>query len=370
MSTYERVLTSLRDRPRTWVVTGVAGFIGSNLLEALLRLDQRVVGLDNFSTGRTANLAQVKRAVTPAQWASFRLIHGDIGTFDTCRDACERADVVLHHAALASVPHSLEDPIAAHRANASGFLNMLIAARDSDAARFVYASSSAVYGDDPSGKKVEHRTGRMISPYAATKYVNELYADVFARCYALQCVGLRYFNVFGARQDPDGPYAAVIPQWLIGMLRGEPVYINGDGQTVRDFCYIDDVIQANLRAATVEDPEALNQVCNIAAGSETTLQALFEMIRSLLERRCPHLRGLRPGYREFRAGDVRHSQADIAKARRLLGYEPRWSVQEGLARTIDWYAANFGRRRPLSDSPVGALQYASGAGPVPGHHTG
>jgi UDP-N-acetylglucosamine 4-epimerase len=348
MTKYSEMQGSLKGRPRTWVVTGAAGFIGSNLLETLLKLDQRVIGLDNFSTGNAGNLAQVKGAVTDGQWKKLRFIEGDIRSLDTCRRACRGADFVLHQAALGSVPHSIEHPIGSHDSNITGFLNMLVAARGADVSRFVYAGSSATYGDHPGLPQVEAEIGRPLSPYAVTKYVNELYAEIFARCYGFGSIGLRYFNVFGPRQDPDGAYAAVIPKWVASMIRHEPVFINGDGETVRDFCYIDNVVQANLLAACAGDPAAVNQVYNIALGERTTLNQLFEMIRSLLEPRYSHLRGMRPIYREFRSGDVRLSQADIGKARRMLGYEPTWRVGEGMARAIDWYAASLMPRRSAS----------------------
>ncbi|MCI3950628.1 MAG: nucleoside-diphosphate-sugar epimerase [Burkholderiales bacterium] len=357
MTDYENTLSALRERPRTWVVTGVAGFIGSNLLEALLRLNQKVVGLDNFSSGHRHNLAQVKDAVTREQWGLFRLMAEDVCSVDACRQACSAAHFVLHHAALGSVPRSMEDPAAAHHSNATGFLNMLVAARGAEVERFVYASSSAVYGDHPAEVKTETDVGRLLSPYAATKYINEIYADTFVRCYGLSSIGLRYFNVFGPRQDPEGAYAAVIPQWLASMIRGEPAFINGDGETARDFCYIDDVVQANLLAATVGSPDAVNQVYNIAVGGRTTLNELFAMIRSLLEALYPHLRDLQPVYRDFRAGDVRLSQADITKARALLGYQPQWRVKAGLAEAIDWYVANFVPARS-DDSVVASRQAA------------
>ena len=336
---YENALRSMTARPRTWLVTGVAGFIGSHLLEALLRLDQRVVGLDNFFLGKRENLQDVRSAVGEEAWRNFRLVEGDIRSFETCRRACRSVEIVLHHAALGSVPASISDPLAAHDSNVTGFLNMLVAARDAGTARFIYAASSATYGDDPAPLKSEPVTGHALSPYAVTKHVNELYADVFARCYSFNSIGLRYFNVFGPRQDPNGAYAAVIPAWIAAMIGGEPVYINGDGRTVRDFCYVDNVVQANLLAAVVTDPRAVNQVYNIAVGGRTTLEQLFEAIRSALEPGYPRVRGLRPRYREFRAGDVRVSQADIGKARSLLGYDPAWGLAQGLARAVEWYAA-------------------------------
>ncbi len=357
MARYEEVQDRLAARPRTWLVTGVAGFIGSHLLEALLRLNQRVIGLENFSLGYRANLADVRGAVSEDQWKGFLLIEGDIRSADDCRRACRAVDVVLHHAALGSVPQSVSDPLLAHDINATGFLNMLAAARAAGVSRFVYAGSSASYGDHPGSVMVEGETGRPLSPYAATKSVNELYAGVFARCYGLASIGLRYFNVFGPRQDPKGAYAAVIPAWIAAMIRNEPVFINGDGKTTRDFCYVENAVQANLLAATVEDPAALNQVYNVAVNASTSLEELFETIRSLLEPRHPHLHALRPVYREFRAGDVRASQADIAKAERLLGYRPAWRVSQGLARTIEWYQARLPLSRSI-DSAVPGVQVA------------
>ena len=357
---YESVLRSMRARPRTWLVTGVAGFIGSHLLEALLRLDQRVVGLDNFFLGKRENLHDVRSAVGETAWRNFRLVEGDIRSLETCRRACRTVEVVLHHAALGSVPASISDPLAAHDSNVTGFLNMLVSARDAGAARFVYAASSATYGDDPAPLKSEPGLGRALSPYAVTKHMNELYADVFARCYGFNSIGLRYFNVFGPRQDPQGAYAAVIPAWITAMIRGDPVYINGDGRTVRDFCYVDNVVQANLLAAAAEDPAAVNQVYNIALGGRTTLEELFEIIRARLEPRYPRLRALEPRHREFRAGDVRVSQADIGKARSLLGYSPACGVGEGLARAVDWYAANVPSKRPAAGAPETAPAFREG----------
>jgi UDP-N-acetylglucosamine 4-epimerase len=346
--TYEEVQDRIRSRPRTWLVTGAAGFIGSHLLETLLKLDQTVVGLDNFSTGNRSN---VKEAVGTRQWKNFNFIEGDIRSLDQCRKACRSVDVVLHQAALGSVPRSIEDPVGANESNVTGFLNMLVAAHGAGVSRFVYAGSSATYGDHPALPKVEAQIGRPLSPYAVTKRVNELYAEVFARCYGFESIGLRYFNVFGPRQDPNGAYAAVIPKWISSMIRNEPVYINGDGETTRDFCYIDNVVQANLLAATVDDPAAVNDVYNVALNERISLNELFTILRSMLERRYPHLRSLRAIYREFRRGDARASQADIDKARRLLGYRPVWQVRQGLARSIDWYVAKLAPPRSM-DGPV------------------
>ncbi len=345
MAHYADVLEALHARPRRWLVTGAAGFIGSNLIEALLGLGQHVVGLDNFSAGRRQNLAQARAAVGE-RWTAFRLIEGDVRSLDTCRQACRSVEIVLHHAALAGVPQSIADPIAAGESNVTGFLNMLVAAHAAGVSRFVYASSSAVYGDRAGRLKSESATGRPLSPYAVTKVVNELYAQNFARCYGFGSIGLRYFNVFGPRQDPEGAYAAVIPRWISEMTRGEPVYINGDGETTRDFCYVDDAVQANLLAATVADASAVNQVYNVGCNAATSLNELFETIRALLEPRVPRLRGLRPVYHEFREGDVRFSQADISKAERLLGYRPAWRIRDGLARTIELCFGQLASPRP------------------------
>jgi UDP-N-acetylglucosamine 4-epimerase len=350
MAGYEETLERIRTRPHTWLVTGAAGFIGSHLLEALLKLDQRVIGLDNFSLGSRGNLTEVRDGVTESQWKNFRFIEGDIRSLDTCRRACHTVEFVLHQAALGSVPRSIADPVATHDTNVTGFLNMLVAARGAGVSRFVYAGSSATYGDHPALPKVESQIGRPLSPYALTKYVNELYAGIFAHCYGFGSIGLRYFNVFGPRQDPNGTYAAVIPRWIASMIRGEPVFINGDGETARDFCYIDNAVRANLLAATVDDAAAVNQVYNVAVNAKTTLNELFELIRSLLEPRYPHLRDLRPAYREFRSGDVRFSQADIGKAQQLLGYRPARRVGEGLARAIDWYVGKITTSGSSDDS--------------------
>jgi UDP-N-acetylglucosamine 4-epimerase len=346
MTIYRELQERLKSRPRFWVVTGAAGFIGSHLVEALLKLNQRVAGLDNLSTGHRGNLGQVKAAVTESQWRGFRLLEGDIRSPEACRRACRAADYVLHQAALGSVPRSIEHPAGVHDANLTGFLNVLVAARDAGVSRFVYAGSNAAYGANPEIPQRELGPARPLSPYAATKYMNELYAEVFAQCYAFDSIGLRYFNVYGARQDADGPYATVIPRWIAGMIRREPIFIDGDGSAARDFCHVDDIVQANLLAATAEDPQAVNQVYNAALGSVTTLMQLFEMIRGLLVPRCPHARGLRPVHRAVRARGPRVSQADIAKARQRLGYEPLLPVEEGLAQTVAWYLAAQPGREP------------------------
>jgi len=332
------------DTRYTWAVTGVAGFIGSNLLEVLLRHNQAVVGLDNFSTGHQHNLDQVKESVSVKQWSRFRMIAGDIRDLKDCQDACAGVDYVLHQAALGSVPRSLEDPLLTNENNINGFLNMLVAARDADVKRFVYAASSSTYGDHPGLPKVEDAIGKPLSPYAVTKYVNELYADVFARCYGFKTIGLRYFNIFGQRQDPEGAYAAVVPKWVASLLDNQPVYINGDGETSRDFCFIDNAVQANLLAATTENEDALNQVYNVAVGEQTSLNQLFEMIKGLLAEDRPELAGVSAVYRDFRAGDVRHSLADISKAKRLLGYMPAHRIGEGMKEAMGWYVQDIGKK--------------------------
>jgi UDP-N-acetylglucosamine 4-epimerase len=343
-SAYQEARRQIRQRPRRWLVTGVAGFIGSHLLEALLKLEQKVAGLDNFATGYARNLDEVKEAVGAAAWRNFTFIEGDIRALADCRRACAGVDVVLHQAALGSVPRSIEDPLATHETNLTGFVNMLVAARDAKAARFIYAASSSTYGDHPGLPKMEDAIGRPLSPYAVTKYANELYADVFARCYGLDSIGLRYFNVFGPRQDPEGAYAAVIPKWIAQLIGGEPVYINGDGETSRDFCYVENAVQANLLAASTENPAALNQIYNVAVAERTTLNELFELERALLAGHFPDVRDCRPRYREFREGDVRHSQADISKAQKLLGYTPTHRVREGLGEAMGWYLRSLSRQ--------------------------
>lgn len=320
-----------------WLVTGAAGFIGSNLVEALLGLGQDVVGLDNFSTGYQRNLDEVKKIVGDEAWSRFRFIKGDIRNLEDCRAACAGVQRVLHQAALGSVPRSLEDPIATHETNCTGSLNMLVAARDAKVKSFVYAASSSTYGDHPGLPKVEDQIGKPLSPYAVTKYVNELYADVFARCYGFKSIGLRYFNVFGPRQDPDGAYAAVIPKWIASMIKGEPVFINGDGETSRDFCFIANVVQANILAALTNSPEAVDQIFNVAVGDRTTLNQLYDQLRNFLLPSYPDLDSAKAIYRDFRSGDVRHSLADIAKARTHLAYVPTHRISEGLRHSMKWY---------------------------------
>ncbi|HKQ25358.1 MAG TPA: NAD-dependent epimerase/dehydratase family protein [Burkholderiales bacterium] len=340
---YQEVLRLIRQRPRRWLITGVAGFIGSHLLETLLKLDQVVIGLDNFTTGYDRNLEEAREAAGERASRNFTFIEGDIRQLADCRRACEGVDFVLHHAALGSVPRSVEDPLASHETNLTGFVNTMVAARDARVERFIYAASSSTYGDHPGLPKVEETIGRPLSPYAVTKYANELYADVFTRCYGMTSIGLRYFNVFGPRQDPEGAYAAVIPKWIAQFIGSEPVYINGDGETSRDFCYVENAIQANLLAATTDNPEALNQVYNVAVGERTTLNELFDFERTLLIEQFPRVRDCRPSYREFRDGDVRHSQADISKARKLLGYAPTHRVGEGLKESMGWYIQRLSR---------------------------
>jgi UDP-N-acetylglucosamine 4-epimerase len=335
---YETLQTQLRAQPRTWLVTGAAGFIGSHLTETLLNLGQTVVGLDNFATGHRHNLAAVQASVGEAAWGRMRFIDGDIRNLDDCQAACAGVQIVLHQAALGSVPRSIADPITTNAANVTGFLNMLVAARDAGVQRFVYAASSSTYGDHPGLPKVEDVIGKPLSPYAVTKYVNELYADVFGRAYGVQSIGLRYFNVFGPRQDPNGAYAAVIPKWAAAILAGETVYINGDGQTSRDFCFVANAVQANLLAGTVQNAAAVNQVYNVAVGDQTDLRQLHRMLLQALQAQRPSLVTSTPEHRDFRAGDVRHSRADVGKACKLLGYAPSHDIRAGLAVAAAWYA--------------------------------
>ena len=340
MTAYTALRETMRAKPSRWLITGVAGFIGSNLLEHLLNLGQSVIGLDNFLTGYQKNLDMVRDAVGLEAWSRFHFIEGDIRDLDTCRQACEGVNHVLHEAALGSVPRSIDDPILSNSCNITGFLNMLVAARDAAVESFVYAASSSTYGDSPELPKVEDKIGRPLSPYAVTKYVDELYADVFARCYGFTTVGLRYFNVFGQRQDPFGAYAAVIPQWFASLLRDETVYVNGDGETSRDFCYIDNVVQANL-LASFAPAEGRDKVYNVAFGQRTTLNELFTLIRDEVARHKAGAASAQAVHRDFRAGDVRHSLADISRAQGLLGYAPAIDVRQGLRLAGDWYAANL-----------------------------
>ena len=341
MTKYDKLKKFLANNQSTWLVTGCAGFIGSNLIETLLKLNQKVIGLDNFSTGFIRNLDEVKRLVTQDQWKRFTFIEGDIRDIDTCHHVCELVDYVLHQAALGSVPRSIENPINTNENNITGHLNMLVAARDAGVKRFVYAASSSTYGDHPGLPKVEDKIGKPLSPYAITKLVNELYAENFAQTYGFESIGLRYFNVFGPRQNPNGAYAAVIPKWIEAKISGDQVYINGDGETSRDFCYIDNTVQANLLAATATNEGATNQVYNVALGDRTTLNELYDEIQRQFSEKCNKFKPSQPKYRDFRAGDVKHSQADITKAQKLLGYAPTHRIKEGLAETVQWYIDNL-----------------------------
>lgn len=334
---YDEVKKELLTNQKTWLVTGVAGFIGSNLAEQLLKLNQKVLGLDNFATGHRHNLEHIKNSVSNEQWENFAFTEGDITNYETCVGITKDVDIVLHQAALGSVPRSIDNPINSNASNVSGFLNMLTASKDNGVKRFVYASSSSVYGDSAQLPKVEERTGNLLSPYAVTKYVNELYMGVFYKCYGFESIGLRYFNVFGKRQDPNGAYAAVMPKWISQMLNGEDVYINGDGETSRDFTYIDNVVQANILAGTTTNPQSFAKAYNTAAGGRETLNNLFEAIRQELQAKIPELKIKDAIYRDFRAGDIRHSNANINKAKELLGYEPTHTLELGLKESIEWY---------------------------------
>ena len=343
MPKIDEIKTELKAFPKKWLITGVAGFIGSNLLEELLNLGQTVVGLDNFSTGKKQNLEEVKEAVGDVKWKRFRFLEADIRSLDDCRKACDGMDYILHQAALGSVPRSIDDPIRTNQSNIDGFLNILVAAKETNVKRFVYAASSSSYGDHQELPKIEDRIGRPLSPYAVTKYVNELYADVFAKTYGIETIGLRYFNVFGKRQDPNGAYAAVMPKWFIALIRGKAVYINGDGETSRDFCYIDNCVQANLLSACTTNENAVNQIYNVAYGARTTLNELYRYILERVEEFYSEVKNTKPAYRDFRPGDVRHSLADISKAKKLLAYDPQYSVQAGLDIATKWYVENLGK---------------------------
>ena len=343
MTRYEQLKTELQTEPKTWLVTGVAGFIGSNLLEHLLKLNQTVIGLDNFATGHQQNLDEVQSLVTPEQWSKFTFIEGDIRNYQDCENAlAHNIDYVLHQAALGSVPRSIADPITTNAANTTGFLNMLQAAKEANVKSFTYAASSSTYGDHPALPKVEENIGNPLSPYAVTKYVNELYAGVYARTYGFKTIGLRYFNVFGQRQDPNGAYAAVIPKWTASMIKGEDVFINGDGETSRDFCFIENVVQMNILAATAPE-QAKDQVYNVAVGDRTTLNNLYKSIQSALKE-CGVETNQAPTYREFRAGDVRHSQADVSKAVNNLGYAPEYRILAGISKAMPWYKEFLGNK--------------------------
>ncbi len=341
MNKYEQLQEYLKDNQKTWLVTGVAGFIGSNLLEKLLVLDQKVVGLDSFETGYKQNIDEAIHDASDIVGKdisdNFKFIEGDIKSISDCKHSCVGVDYVLHQAAIGSVPRSIEDPISTNKANIDGFINMLVASRDANVKRFVYAASSSTYGDNTDLPKVEDIIGSPLSPYAVTKLVNELYASVFAKNYDFKSIGLRYFNIFGKRQDPDGAYAAVIPKWVAAILNKEDVYINGDGETSRDFCYVDNAVQANLLAALTDNDDATNQVYNIALNDKTSLNELHQMIEGSLLQRVQGLEKKEPIYRDFRPGDVRHSQASIDKAKKLLGYQPKFRLSEGLDEAIGWY---------------------------------
>jgi UDP-N-acetylglucosamine/UDP-N-acetylgalactosamine 4-epimerase len=342
-SRFEQIQETLLLSPRVWLITGVAGFIGSNLLEFLLNLNQRVIGLDNFSNGFQANLDEVSKKVTATQWSNFIFYEGSICNLEMCKIVCEGVDYVLHQAALGSVPRSINDPITSNASNVTGFLNMLVAARDAHVKSFTYAASSSTYGDHPDLPKIEERIGKPLSPYAVTKLVNELYAEVFAKTYQFQTIGLRYFNVFGQRQNPNGAYAAVIPKWTSAIIQGEPVYINGDGETSRDFCFIDNAIQANILAATADDASK-NQVYNVALNDRTTLNQLFEYIQQALKTQGGINYTQTPIYQAERPGDVKHSQAQISKARTYLGYDPKFRIQDGIKKAMPWYLENLTQR--------------------------
>jgi UDP-N-acetylglucosamine 4-epimerase len=345
MTKYEQLQEHLKINQNTWLVTGVAGFIGSNLLEKLLILNQKIVGLDNFDTGHQHNIDQAIQDANKATGknlsSNFKFINGDIRKIDDCKNACMNIDYVLHQAALGSVPRSIEDPVNTNRANIDGFLNMLVASKDAQVKRFVYAASSSTYGDHPDLPKIENKTGNPLSPYAVTKVVNELYADVFAKTYGFKTIGLRYFNIFGKRQDPNGAYAAVIPKWVASILNKDDVFIYGDGETSRDFCYIDNTVQMNLLAATTDNDEAVNQVYNVAINDRTSLNKLYQMIEERLIQRTQGLKKKKPIYRNFRAGDVKHSQANIDKAQNLLDYHPKYMIDKGMDKSMDWYVKNL-----------------------------
>ncbi len=334
---YLKIKQQLLAKQKTWLVTGVAGFIGSNLAEELLKLNQKVISLDNFSTGHRYNLEHIKKSVTPEQWGNFTFVEGDICHYDTCKAITKDVNIILHQAALGSVPRSIDDPIVANNSNVTGFLNMLTAAKENGVKRFVYASSSAVYGDSQELPKIEAKTGNLLSPYAVTKYVNELYAGVFQKCYGMEPIGLRYFNVFGKRQDPNGAYAAVIPLWIGQLLNGEDIYINGDGETSRDFTFIDNVVQANILAGMTQNEKAFAQVFNTAIGGRETLNNLYSAIITSLKTNLSDFEMRKPIYRDFRAGDIRHSNANIDKIKELLHYEPTHSLEIGLKESIIWY---------------------------------
>jgi len=348
MSIFEKLSESLKTEQKMWLITGNAGFIGSNLMEFLLNHNQKVVGLDNFSTGYQHNIDDVLASVGKENAKNFTFIEGDIADLDTCTEVCQGVDIVLHQAALGSVPRSIADPITSNRSNITGFLNMITAAKDAGVKRFVYASSSSVYGDSPELPKVEERVGNVLSPYAAMKKTNEIYGNVFHRVYGMETLGLRYFNVFGRRQDPNGAYAAVIPKWVASMLKGEDVYINGDGETSRDFTYIDNVIQMNILAGLTDNPEAFGEAFNVAVGGRNTLNELYKLIQDELNKHAKNHQlstiNQKPIYRDFRPGDIRHSNADISKAKRIVGYKPTHDIYQGMGEAIEWYIETIGKK--------------------------
>jgi len=337
MNRFTEIKENLLVTPKNWLITGVAGFIGSNLLETLLKLNQNVVGLDNFSTGHKRNLDEVRSLVSTEHWSNFKFIEGDIRDYQACELATTDIDYVLHQAALGSVPRSIADPITTNAANITGFLNMLQAAKEAKVKSFTYAASSSTYGDHPALPKVEENIGNPLSPYAVTKYVNELYAGVYARTYGFKTIGLRYFNVFGQRQDPNGAYAAVIPKWTASMIQGEDVFVNGDGETSRDFCFIENTVQMNILAATAPE-EAKDAIYNVALGDRTSLNKLYSSIKGALVKNDITVHG-ELIYRDFRAGDVRHSQADISKAEDKLGYVPEYKILDGIVKSMPWYVS-------------------------------
>lgn len=340
MSKYDEICKQLVETPKTWLVTGVAGFVGSNLLEKLLLLNQKVIGLDNFSTGFQSNLDEVRSQVSIQQWENFSFYEGDICNLEDCHKACQNVDYVLHEAALGSVPRSIQDPIATNQANISGFVNMLVAAKDANVKSFTYAASSSTYGDHPGLPKQEDIIGNPLSPYAVTKYVNELYANVFYRVYGFNSIGLRYFNIFGKRQTPTGAYAAVIPKWTSAMIKNEELFINGDGTTSRDFNFIENAVQANILAATTDNDNSKNQIYNVAVGGRTDLNTLYTLLKDTLGKNGVTYQN-NPVYREFRAGDVKHSQADISKIQNLLGYQPQFDIGSGIEKAMPWYVKNL-----------------------------
>ncbi len=335
MSAYEQCLEDLRAQPRKWLVTGCSGFIGSHIVETLLGLGQRVIGVDNLATGSQANINDVLEKVGSEAWAKFTFLEGDVRNLVTCRAACAGVDAVVHQAGFVSVPLSMQKPLDCHATNVTGTLNLLLAARDAGVRSFVYASSSAVYGDEATMPQREDRIGQPLSPYGASKLMDELYAGIFARQFGLRTVGLRYFNVFGPRQSPTGGYAAVIPAWIATLLAGGECMVHGDGKQTRDFCHVANVVQANILAATTQNTAASGTAYNVALGGSTTLLELHELIAKRTgSSRLPKL-GVP------RAGDIIHSSADIGKITRELGFAPAVDVARGLDETVAWYCTGF-----------------------------